>query len=262
MPSQYTHEGKLFKPKKAFFPTLTLPYIAGLTPHGHSVAIRNDYVEDISPEREDCDLVGITISTLHAVRGYELADAFRARGKKVVLGGFHATFMPDEAARHADAVVIGEAENILPKLIEDCEAGRLRRFYRMEEPHPLTGLPAPRYDLINYRKYIYRSIPVQTTRGCPHNCEYCTVTVFHGRKYRFRPVDEVVEELRRALREIRTHLIMFIDDNIAACEDYSRRLFEAIIPLHIRWVSQCTLNMADRPDLVQLAPAPACAAHS
>lgn len=252
MPTQYRHDGELFRPKRAFFPTLTLPYIAGLTPKGIDVTIKNDYVEEVDTS-EKWDLVGITISTLHARRGYELADEFRASGNTVVMGGFHATFMHEEAGRHADCVVIGEAESVLPKLIEDHAAGRLQKTYKAEGLHSLKGLPCPRYDLINYKKYGYRSIPAQTTRGCPFNCDYCTVSMFHGRKFRFRPVGEVVEDLRSAIKTVGSRLVMFIDDNIAVDSEYSYELFEAITPLRISWVSQCTLGMADDAELVRLA---------
>lgn len=253
LPTQYTHDGKLFKNSKAFFPTLTLPYLAGFVPGDVDVSIRNDYVEDIDPAHEDCDLVGITISTLHAVRGYELADQFRAAGRTVILGGFHATFMTDEALEHCDAVVKGEGEESFPRAIEDFRNGRLRRVYEAGAPHSLAGLPMPRYDLIPYHKYRYRSLPVQTSRGCPNNCGYCTVSAFHGRKYRFRPVGEVVEEIRGAVRLTGARLCMFIDDNIGARPEHSKELFEALIPLKIHWVSQSAITMADDPELLRLA---------
>ncbi len=252
MPTQYTHDGRPFKQKKAFFPTLTLPYIAGLVPAGIDVEIKNEYIQTVDPTA-DCDLVGISISTLHAVRGYELADEFRRHGKTVFMGGFHATFMPDEAARHCDSVVIGEAEYLMETIIEDYRNGCLKERYRADTPHPLANLPGPRYDLIPYKKYYYRSIPCQTSRGCPNNCRYCTVTAFYGRKYRFRPVCEVVEEVGRAVRNLRSRLVMFIDDNIAAKKSYSYELYEALIPLNIRWVSQCALTMADDPELLKHA---------
>lgn len=252
MPTQYTQDGRPFKQKKAFFPTLTLPYLAGLAPEDVDVEIKNDYIQEIDPAA-DCDLVGISISTLHAVRGYELAEKFRQNGKTVFMGGFHATFMPGEAAQHCDSVVTGEAEYLMDEITGDFRRGALKETYTAPELHPLSGLPNPRYDLIPYDKYYYRSIPCQTSRGCPNNCRYCTVSAFYGRKYRFRPVGEVVEEVARAVRDIRSRLVMFIDDNIAAKKEYSYELFEALIPLNIRWVSQCSLTMADDSDLLRLA---------
>lgn len=253
MPTQYTPEGRLFRQKKAFFPSLTLPYLAGLTPKNVGVEMRNDYIESIVPEKEKWDLVAITITTPHAIRGYALADAFRALGVPVVMGGAHATFRPDEALKHCDAVVVGEAEYSLPKLITDFQHNRLKRQYTADTLHPLENLPSPRYDLIPYRKYRYRAIPIQTSRGCPHNCRYCTVTALYGRKYRFRPIDEVVEELNAAKQTIGSKLVYFIDDNIAANKNYAYRLFEALLPLGIYWVCQCAITMADEKELLRLA---------
>lgn len=252
-PSQYTEDGKIFKQRKAFFPSLTLPYLAGLTPGGIDVEIRNDYIEGIDPSSGNWDIVGITISTLHAIRGYQLADQFRKQGTPVFMGGVHVTFMPDEALKHCDAVVIGEGETTLPKLLRDFENGRLKQHYRAEIFHSLEGLPNPRYDLIPYHKYRYKSIPVQTSRGCPNNCRYCTVTSLYGHKYRFRPVEEVVEEVKAARKSVRSRLMMFVDDNIAADNTYAYALFEALLPLNIFWVCQCSLVMANDPDLISLA---------
>lgn len=248
-----TADGKIFKQKKAFFPTLTLPYLAGLTPSDVQVDIRNDYIEDINPDEKDWDMVGISISTLHSTRGYELAKQFRTRGVKVVMGGFHATFMPDEALQHCDSVVIGEAESVINELFDDLKNDRLKERYKSDKLHDLKGLPSPRYDLIPYKKYNYASLPLQTTRGCPNNCRYCTVTRFYGQRFRFRPVDEVVDEIKKAKKTVRSNIVMFIDDNISARKDYSYELFEALIPLKLYWVCQCALNMADDPALLKLA---------
>jgi radical SAM superfamily enzyme YgiQ (UPF0313 family) len=253
MPTQYTSQGILFKQEKAFFPTLTLPYLAGLTPKDIEVEIKNDYIEDIDPASGDWDLVGITISTLHSVRGYELADQFRKLGKPVFMGGVHATFMPDEALKHCDSVVVGEAENTLPKLIRDFQNGNLQKRYQAESPHSLRALPSPRYDLIPYDRYRYPLMPVQTSRGCPYDCRYCTVTSLYGRKYRFRPVEEVIEELKAASRTVGSRFVLFVDDNIAAQKDYSYELFEALLPLKIIWICQCALTMADDKELLKLA---------
>jgi len=252
-PTQYTWDGKLFKQRLAFFPSLTLPYLAGLTPEGMDVEIRNDYIEDIDPSSGNWDIVGITISTLHATRGYQLADEFRKQGITVFMGGVHATFMPDETLEHCDAVVVGEGESTLPQLIRDFQTGRLNRYYRAENLHTMEGLPSPRYDLIPYHKYRYKSIPVQTSRGCPNNCRYCTVTSLYGHRYRFRPVEEVIEEVKAAQKSIGSRLVMFIDDNIAADQAYAYKLFEALLPLKIFWACQCSLTMANDPALLNLA---------
>ena len=253
MPSQYTSEGHLFKEDRAFFPSLTLPYLAGLTPDGIDVEIKYDYIEDIDPASGSWDLVGVSISTLHAARGYELADRFREQGTPVFMGGVHATFLPEEALQHCDSVVVGEAESVLPCLIEDFQNGHLRERYQAQAPHTLEALPSPRYDLIPYHKYRYRPIPVQTSRGCPYNCRYCTVTSLYGQKYRFRPVEEVTEELRSAIRTVGSRFVIFVDDNIGARREYAYKLFEALLPLRTYWVCQCAITMADDRELLGLA---------
>jgi radical SAM superfamily enzyme YgiQ (UPF0313 family) len=210
MPTQYTPDGRLFKETRGFLPSLILPYLAGLTPKDLEVEIKNDYIEDINPVSTTWDLVGITISTLHSARGYELADRFMENGTPVFMGGVHASFMPEETLEHCNTVVIGEAENTLPLLIEDFRNGQLKERYQAGTLHHLKGLPNPRYDLIPFHKYRYRAVPVQTTRGCPHDCSYCTVTSFYGGRYRFRPVEEVIEELKAAIKTAKTRLVLFV----------------------------------------------------
>lgn len=226
--------------------------MAGLTPKDIQVEIKNDYVEEIEVSN-DWDLVGITVATIHSMRGYELASRFRDKGVPVVMGGFHATLLPDEVKERCDAVVIGEAEYTWSELLKDFQNGHMKSLYKADRLHPLNGLPMPRYDLVPFEKYRYRALPVLTSRGCPNNCEYCSVTRFYGGTYRFRPVEEVVEDVKAARRISRLDYMMFVDDNIAARREYSQRLFEALIPLRMKWVCQCGLDFTDDPELLRLA---------
>lgn len=233
---------------KAFwFPRLSLVAVAALTSPEVEVSIIDENVETID-FNERVDLVGISAMTFSAPRAYEIADRFRARGVKVVLGGIHPSTLPHEAIQHADAVVIGEAEALWPSLIEDFRRGRMKRFYRSAQPTPLDGLPVPRRDLLNAKAY--KTInSVQTTRGCPFNCDFCSVTEFFGRIYRRRPVAEVIREVEG----LEGKFVIFIDDNIVGNRQYALKLFKALKPLKKRWGSQATINMAKDEQLLRAA---------
>jgi radical SAM superfamily enzyme YgiQ (UPF0313 family) len=189
-----------------------------------------------------------------APRAYEIADAFRARGVKVVLGGVHATFFPEEAGEHADVVVLGEAEGIWPSLIEDVMAGRLQKTYHRRDRPSLDGLPTPRRDLFVKSRYAF-SNTISATRGCPYSCSYCSVTSFFGHTYRLRPVEEVVAEVD-TLRDAK--YLAFVDDNIAANPRYAKDLFRALIPYRKRWVAEASIGIAKDEELLRLAAASGC----
>ncbi|MCZ7582591.1 MAG: radical SAM protein [Deltaproteobacteria bacterium] len=217
--------GRPLKVKKAFVIPYPVYMIAGQTPSEWTIDVANDYTDDINYDG-DYDLVGITLSTIHSVRGYQIAEEFRKRGKTVVMGGFHATLFTDEALQYADAVVAGEAEYVWPQLLEDFKAGRLKKLYKAEKlPRP-QDLAPPRYDLINRKRYMVDVMPAETSRGCPFACNYCSVTEFYGQKYRVRPPRDVV----RDVRSTKTRFISFVDDNVAANKAKAAELFEELIP--------------------------------
>ena len=170
-----------------------MPLIAALTPREHDIYHTDEIVERLDLDRP-ADLVGITAPTPSAPHAYAVADAFRRRRVPVVMGGPHATALPEEAAQHADAVVVGEAEDTWPRLLEDAAAGRLACFYRSTHRASLDGQARPRWDLIKGRHY-GKSVTI-ATRGCPHRCDYCTIPLLYGPgTMRYRPVDEVVREV-------------------------------------------------------------------
>jgi radical SAM superfamily enzyme YgiQ (UPF0313 family) len=200
------------------------------------------------------DIVGVSFMTALANRAYEIARAFREQGKTVVAGGYHPTLFPDEALLHFDAVVKGDAEEAWPRLLKDVEKGEIKRIYCNDEPCDLARIPAARRDLLQSTAQHYVTTgAVQVGRGCVHRCRYCSIAAFHGQGYRKRPVEKVIEEIRDLPREI-----IFVDDNIIADEAYAQELFHALIPLKKRWVSQCSLKIADRPDLLELAHRAGC----
>jgi len=227
--------------------------VAALTPPEIEVSITDENLVPIDFNRP-VDLVGITAVTSTAFRSYDIADAFRAKGSKVVLGGIHPTILPEEASQHADSVVIGEAEGIWPNLIEDFKAGELKRVYRNGIRPSLGGLPLPRRDLFAKKGYVLPNT-MSTTRGCPFSCSFCSVTSFFGHTYRCRPIDEIVQEIgsfdnRRP--------ILFVDDNIAGDPRRAKQLFSALIPYSIKWVGQASLTMAGDTELLKLAAASGC----
>jgi radical SAM superfamily enzyme YgiQ (UPF0313 family) len=230
---------------------LTMAALAGLTPKNVSLSFYDDRIEEV-PYDEPTDLVGISVQVFTAKRAYEIAAEFRRRRVPVVLGGFHVTSMPEEAAEHADAIVIGESEDLWPGVIEDARRGQLQRVYQMGERPCLRGL--------NYRRDIFCSkhyLPVNLVefgRGCPHDCSFCSVGVYFGHRKSCRPVSEVVEEIR-GLPQGR---ILFADDNLIGDVGRAKELFRALIPLHVRWTAQAGVEITFDDELLRLATASGC----
>ncbi len=254
-PSQLIGGGKVYKAKKLMFPRLSLPVLASLTPPEIQIEIIDEYFEDI-PFDDPADLIGISFMTPQAPRAYQIGDEFRKRGKKVVMGGIHASALPEEGLEHADAVVVGEAEGIWAHVLEDFKNGKMGGIYRSPEFPSLKGLPLPRYDLLKKDRYRLFNInfPIQAGRGCPFNCEFCSVTKFFGGQYRSRPVEEVVQEIKhKNLKKI-----FFVDDNIISNRAYARDLFKALIPLKLRWGGQATLILGRDEELLSLAAESGC----
>ena len=245
-----SHSQKVIK--NIWFARLTLTTLAALTPPDVEVKITDENVDPIDFD-EDIDLVGVTGMVMHASRAYEIAERFRQRNIPVVMGGPHASSLPFEAKKHADAVVIGEAEDVWEGLIEDLGKGSLKPFYKADAFCSLKGMPYPRRDLL--RKEAYMTVNcVQTSRGCPHQCDFCHVTHFFGKTYRCRPVEEVIEEVTR----LEGDFIVFIDDNIAGNRQYAQDLFMRLKPLKKKWASQASLTLTRDPELLKLAAESGC----
>jgi len=200
--------------------------------------------------------VGITACTASANRAYAIAKLYRDKGIPVVIGGIHASMCTEEALQHADTVVIGEAETIWPEVLADFKAGRLKKIYRGGFAD-LKSMPPPRRDLFN-PKYLFASI--QTSRGCPMDCDFCSVTAFNGHRYRRRPVEDVLEELKT----IPDKMMFFVDDNIVGYSRESRdqvlELFKGMVKLKINkwWFCQASLNFADDEELLLWAGRAGC----
>lgn len=231
--------------------------LAALVPARHEVVVTDEYVAPADPERDTSDLVGITFVTGFAHHAYDLARRYRARGAKVVLGGPHVTLLPGEAARHADAIVLGEADETFPKLIRDAEEGRLERVYRAARPPNPDLIPRSRHDLVR-RDLFYMSRTLQASRGCPFKCDYCTLPGFYGEGYRPRPVHEVVAEVEQLEYRRGAAPIIFWDDNIVGNHRWAKDLFRALAPLRIQWMAQSTITMAEDAELAYLAGKSGC----
>ena len=230
------------------FSVLPLTTVAALTPPEHAVTICDENVEPLDLDA-DVDLVGVTFMTALAPRAFEIARELRSRGKLVVAGGFYPTLCPEETARHFDAVVVGDAETTWQRLLADVESGRLERVYRAVPTADLSTTPVPRRELTASTARHYVTIhAVQTGRGCVHACRYCSVTAFHRRTHRSRPLENVMAEVATLPRDF-----MFVDDNLLADPEYARALFTALVPLKKRWVGQCSIEIADDPGLLRLA---------
>jgi len=227
---------------------LALPTIAGLTPEDIEVNITDENVEQINFDK-DVDLVGVTCNTWLAPRAYEIADEFHRRGLTVVLGGIHPSMLPDEAIQHADSVVVGEAENVWRNLINDFREKRLRPFYKSSELPKLENLRVPRWDLLKNKKYFYHTI--QTTRGCPYDCEFCTVKAMSGGKYRYKPVRDTIREMETLL-DLEKKLFFFVDDNFTGDQKHTKELLRELIPLKIVYFAQVSLNVARNLEMLSL----------
>jgi len=259
------------------FPPLNLALLAALAPeYNYKIIDENiDSIDFNSKEIKEADLIGLTVMTVQAPRAYQLADKFRKMGKTVIMGGMHVSAIPEEAIKHCDAVVVGEAEGLWPELLKDYEKGKLKKIYENKELSDLSDLPIPRRELLRRKNYIVPNT-LQASRGCPFNCSFCAVSRFFGKKYRLRPVEEVIEEIKKMVEtdklsywrkimgkfwnKMNTSIFAFLDDNIFGQADYARKLFKALIPLKIFWGAQTSVNIArpENEDLLELAAKSGC----
>ncbi len=239
--------GQVSKSGKAGFARVTLTTIAALTPPQHEVVIHDARLGEPNYDG-DWDLVGFTGMTCEIPHVYRMADEFRKRGKTVVIGGYHATALPEEAAKHADIVVVGEAEGLWQRiLLELANGGAQHSIYQNDTLIEMRDMAIPRRELLNRDMYTVLNT-IQATRGCPFNCEYCSVTKFFGRDFRCRPVEEVVAEITSQPG----NLWMFLDDNLIGHEKYAKELFRALIPLGINWGAQASFALTKNAELMDL----------
>ncbi len=234
-----------WKGKKVLAPPRALPLLAGLTPPDVEVELVDENVRRVDPTKH-YDGVALSVMTPSAHRAYALAEYFRANNTPVILGGIHPSVMPEEAGAHG-AIGIGEAEPYWEEMIRDMQAGRLKPRYEAPAHRKLEGLPRPRFELLDPSGYLTTNV-VETTRGCPHGCAPCSVSLIAGREYRHRPVEEIVEEIK----SLPPGWIGFVSDNFAASPQRTKMLCEALIPLKRDWVCQADVRISLDLELLSL----------
>lgn len=249
----YRHRGGIWKISLRYQP-LTLTTLASLVPAELPVDLRlfDEGITNV-PLDLDADLVGLTVITGTARRAYELADHFRQGGAKVVLGGPHVTLVPNDAAPHADAVVVGYAEDSWPQLLRDFAAGELRPRYDQAPGLDLSNRPFARRELLPGRHFLTNNV-FEATRGCIHNCDFCVVPAAWGRKPLQKPVADVIADIRQH----GARKLIFVDLNLIADRGYALRLFAALIPLQLQWYGLATVLLADDPELLEVAARSGC----
>jgi len=238
----------------AYIPPLALPTIAGLTPRNVDVELCDESVEEVNFDT-DAELIGITGITSQINRGYEIADAFRRRGKRVVMGGIHVSALPEEALKHADSILIGEAEDMWQGIVEDYGSGCMKETYQADDYPDLNAMVIPRYNLLKLERYRRSTgsqlprIPIQASRGCPFNCNFCSVTRFWGPRIRTKPLENIEAELSN-IRSLGTNRVFFTDDNFVADMAYTNSLLELLREEDFSWLCQVSTNIQQNEDLI------------
>ncbi|MFN7950708.1 MAG: radical SAM protein [bacterium] len=231
---------------------LSMATLAALTPPEHEVVFWDDRVEPI-PYDERVDLAAITLEAYTARRAYQIAARFRARGVPVVLGGYHATFLPDEAAQHADAVLVGEAEDVWGTIVADAARGALAPRYR-STARPSLRARRPDRSIFANKRYLPLTL-VESGRGCMYACDFCSISAFYGKTFEARPAKEVAAEIEATGRK----WIFLVDDNVSMDVERTKELCRELIPLGVRWFSQATINTGNDPELLRLLEKSGCA---
>ena len=234
------------------FTQLTMPYLAGFIDETKYVITLVDEYNQRIPYEQPGHLAALTVNTPNATHCYRMAARLRMHGAKVVMGGPHATLRPEEAAQHCDHLVVGEAEETWPQFLDDFHRGRAQPRYVVQHTPSLQGLPIPRRDLIQRRRFTKGA--VFATRGCPYHCDYCNLKQIYRDGFRTRPIPEVIADLRR----LNQRYLVFWDDNFFGDAAYAAELMQAMQGLRLRWAAQVSINRCAEDRLLQLARASGC----
>lgn len=242
----------------ASLPSLGLLTLAGMTPDEHNIAyIEVDRLPDDESAWPDFDLVAISTFTAQAFDAYRVADRYRAVGAPVVIGGLHATAMPDEASAHADAVIVGEGESVWLDVLRDAEAGKLQpRYCARDREFDLATSPMPAFELLDMDRY--NRITVQATRGCPMRCSFCASSIMLTDTYKRKPVDRVLAEIDRVRELWPRPFLEFADDNSFVNRRYWKELLPQLATRNVRWFTETDISVADDPELLTMMRAAGC----
>lgn len=253
--SQYLLKGGIVKQKKLYLPGLVFPLLAAMAPKNWIVEIKLEVIDDVDFDT-DVDLIGIGAMGHALFRAFDLATEFRKRGKPVFIGGYMASMVPELVLKYADSVMIGNAEISFPRLLNDFEyTGHIEPIY--DYPiEDLNHLPMPRYELL-IEKRIGGMLPVQAGRGCNRTCSFCSIACLYKGQYLSRPVDEVMRDIER-IRSLGYHKFYLLDDNIASNPGFLEELAKNILPLRMKWWSQCTMNLAENEPLLKFVARSGC----
>jgi len=231
-------------------PSLTLAQLVAITPEKHRIELVDGRYQNIN-YNWDGDIVGISSLTYAVNNAYEIADEFRKRGKTVVIGGYHASALPDEAKKHADSVVIGEAENSWPQLLEDFEKGEIKSFYHSNPADPKNIPPAKRI----LQKNISIVSRIQATRGCPNRCEFCCIGNVETHKFRKRPIENVIHEIK----SLKTQSFSFDDSSLTIDLEYTKDLFIELKKINKKFTCYGNINILnDNQELIKLSKEAGC----
>ncbi len=234
------------------FIQITMPYLAGFIDESkYEIKLIDEYNQKI-PFKEKFDLIAITVNTPNASHCYNISNKFRNNGCKVVLGGPHVTLMPDEAIKYCDYIIVGEAEDIWPKFLEDFYNDKAKVQYRGENIVQLEGIPIPKRNLVKGRYFTKGA--VIATRGCPYSCSYCNLKQIYYDSFRMRPIEEVIEDIK----SMNVRYFVFWDDNFFGDVEYAKKLMKELTKLNKKWAAQVTLERCQDEELLKLAKKSGC----
>jgi radical SAM superfamily enzyme YgiQ (UPF0313 family) len=243
----------LYLNRALYSPLAGLLAVAASIPRDrYEVVLTDENIETINFDFKS-DLVGISAMTSYVNRGYEIADEFRARGIPVVMGGVHPSFMPQEALKHCDAVVIGEVELVIDRLLDDLRHGSMRGLYKSDALHPMSGMQMPRYDLLKKNRYVNCTF-VQTSRGCHQGCTFCAEPLMNGLKFRYRPVNEVVREMENC----GSRFVSINDADFFGTPERPKEVMRALKGRGFQWQAGVTSKLAQQDEMLELAADSGC----
>ena len=247
-PSPYEKEGKVIKKKKLYFTGLALPLLAALTPDDWETELIYEVIEDV-PFDTDADLIGVSTMGHGVIRSIDIAKEYRRRGKTVILGGYMASIMPEEAVKYCDSLIIGDAELVWQQMLSDFENGNLKKTYEKPLEGNWYSTPSPRFDLLE-GKNLGDFLPVQAGRGCPNSCSFCSVSCLYSGRYVKRPLPEVIRDIEQ-IKSLGYKKILLLDDNIFSDRNYLDSLLDTLIKLDISWMSQCEITIGKDDELLE-----------